>query len=90
MIKLIKLALENKLKALWVLLCAIGICYFDNYSDLQFILFSWMLFPTWVLYQCEKRNISHKWAWTVSNLLLPWIAIWVFILLKGGKLKRKS
>ena len=82
--------LRNPGKSLWVLMCVLAIDYLDESPDLQVILSGWAVCPTVVLYECEMRNISHKWRWAVANFLLPWIAIWVFILLNGGKLKRQS
>ena len=84
-----KFVLNNPGKSLWILVCALAIDYLEESPDLQVILYGWAIFPTVVLYECEKRNIPHKWRWAVANFLLPWIAIWVFLLLNDGKLKRQ-
>lgn len=87
---MIKFILENPGKALWMLLCFLAIAYLEMGQDLKFILCGWSLFPPFVLHKCEERNIPHKWRWAVANFLLPWIAIWVFIILHGNKEKRHS
>ena len=86
---MIKFILENPGKALWILLCSLAIAYLEGRPDLKVILSGWAIFPPFVLYKCEEKGIPHKWRWAVANFLLPWIAIWIFIILKGGKQKRK-
>ena len=85
-----KFVLNNPGKSLWALLCLLAIGYPDLSPDIQVILLGWAVCPTYTLYQCEINGIPHKWPWSVSNFLFPWIAIWVFILFNGGKLKRQS
>ena len=80
-----KFILRNPGKAFWMLLCIIGIVCLEGRPDFQVILFGWAVCPTFVLYQCEARNVPHKWLWAAANFLLPWITIWIFIILKGGK-----
>ena len=87
---MIKFILENPGKAFWMLICFLAIAYLVDRHDLKFILFGWALFPPLVLSHCEKKNIPHKWRWTVANFLLPWIAVWIFILFTALKdLKQK-
>ncbi|GEM_PF-4111762 len=80
-----KFVLSNPGKSLWVLACALAIAYFEGRPDLHVILLGWAICPTIVLYECETRNIPHKWRWAVANFLLPWIAIWIFILFDACK-----
>ena len=85
-----KFILGNPGKSLWTLLCCLAIIYFDGRPDLQVILYGWAIFPTYTLYLCEISGIPHKWGWAVANFLLPWIAIWIFLILKDGKIKRQT
>ena len=68
----------------------LAIAFLERGPQINFILFGWALFPPLVLSHCEKKNIPHKWRWAVANFLLPWFAVWIFILFTAVKdLKQK-
>ena len=68
----------------------LAIAFLERGPQINFILFGWALFTPLVLSHCEKKNIPHKWRWAVANFLLPWFAVWIFILFTAVKdLKQK-